>query len=141
MFLTDSGLGPVYQSHSSASIISSSVVVVFDQLPLASLLTGAGDVDRALYPHFAALSDNATWFRNASAVSESTTVALPAIVTGNYPTPGQLPVAADYPANLFTLFGTRYRLHVHEPLVPAPALAALVSSCVRRGCAPSTARA
>ena len=92
------------------------VIVVFDQLPLASLLNGAGEIDRTLYPHFASLGDHATWFRNASAVTESTTVALPAIVTGNYPTPGQLPVAADYPANLFTLFGTRYRLHVHEPL-------------------------
>ena len=92
------------------------VVVVFDQLPLASLLNRAGEIDRTLYPHFAALADEATWFRNASAVTEMTTFALPAIVTGNYPTPGRVPVAADYPANLFTLFGARYRLQVHEPL-------------------------
>ena len=92
------------------------IVVVFDQLPLASLLNRAGEIDRTLYPHFAALADDTTWFRNASAVTEATTLALPAIVTGNYPTPGRVPVAADHPANLFTLFGARYRLQVLEPL-------------------------
>ena len=61
------------------------VVVVFDQLPLVSLLDGAGGLDRALYPNFAALADQATWFRNASAVSGWTASALPAILTGNYP--------------------------------------------------------
>ena len=92
------------------------VVAVFDQLPLASLLDREGELDRTLYPHFAALAGEATWFRNASAVTEATTYALPAIVTGNYPAPGRLPTAADYPANLFTLLAGRYRLHVHEPL-------------------------
>ena len=61
------------------------VVAVFDQLPLASLLDREGELDRTLYPHFAALAGEATWFRNASAVTEATTYALPAIVTGNYP--------------------------------------------------------
>ena len=92
------------------------VVAVFDQLPLASLLDREGRLDRTLYPHFAALADEATWFRNASAVTESTTYALPAIVTGNYPARDRLPTAGDYPANLFTLLGGGYRLHVHEPL-------------------------
>ena len=111
---SDSGYAPVDEV--AFETTPPVVVVVFDQLPLASLLNRAGEIDRTLYPHFAALGDDATWFRNASAITESTTVALPAIVTGNYPTPGQLPVAADHPANLFTLFGARYRLHVHEPL-------------------------
>ena len=92
------------------------VVVVFDQLPLISLLDRDGQIDGRLYPNFAALSHNATWFRNASAVSDMTDSALPAILTGNYPTPGRLPVLKDHPANLFTLFGSRYRLQVIEPL-------------------------
>ena len=92
------------------------VVVVFDQLPLISLLDRDGQIDGRLYPNFAALSQDTTWFRNASAVSDTTDSALPAILTGNYPTPGRLPVLNDHAANLFTLFGSRYRLQVIEPL-------------------------
>ena len=92
------------------------VVVVFDQLPLVSLLDGDGGLDRALYPNFASLADEATWFRNASAVSGWTASALPAIVTGNHPRAGRLPTVDDHPANLFTLLGSHYDLHVAEPL-------------------------
>ena len=92
------------------------VIVIFDQLPLISLLDADGRIDPALYPHFAALASESTWFRNASAIAEYTSFALPAILTGNYPERGRLPVAADYPENLFTLLGGRYRLHVQEPL-------------------------
>ena len=92
------------------------VVVVFDQLPLISLLDAGGRIDPALYPHFAELAEGSTWFRNASAVAEYTGFALPAILTGNYPERRGLPVAADHPRNLFTLLGGRYRLHVQEPL-------------------------
>lgn len=92
------------------------VVVIFDQLPLISLLDADGRIDASLYPHFAELADGSTWFRNASAVAEYTGFALPAILTGNYPEQRGLPVAADHPRNLFTLLGGRYRLHVQEPL-------------------------
>ena len=92
------------------------VVVVFDQFQLAALLDREGNVDRANFPHFAALADDATWFRNATAVGEMTQYALPAILTGTYPSPDRLPVSADHPGNLFTLLGSRYRLHVEEPL-------------------------
>ena len=92
------------------------VFVVFDQLPLISLLDAEGEIDRGLYPGFAALADESTWFRNASAVAAFTNLALPAIATGSYPAPGTLPTANDHPANLFTLLGSGYRLHVHEPL-------------------------
>ena len=92
------------------------VIAIFDQLPLISLLDDDGRIDPALYPHFAALASESTWFCNASAVAEYASFALPAILTGNYPELGRLPVAADYPENLFTQLGGRYRLHVQEPL-------------------------
>lgn len=92
------------------------VVVVFDQLQLAALLDREGNVDRGAFPHFAALADDATWFRNATAVAELTQYALPAILTGTYPVPRRLPTAAEHPANLFTLLGGQYRLQVLEPL-------------------------
>ncbi len=92
------------------------VVVVFDQLQLAALLDREGNIDRGAFPHFAALADDATWFRNATAVAELTQYALPAILTGTYPVPRRLPVAAEHPENLFTLLGGQYRLRVLEPL-------------------------
>ena len=92
------------------------VVVVFDQFQLAALLDREGSIDRATFPHFAALADEATWFRNATAVGEMTRYALPPILTGTYPSPDRLPVSADHPGNLFTLLGGQYRLHVEEPL-------------------------
>lgn len=45
------------------------VMVVFDELPLASLLDSEGQIDAERFPHFDALQQDATWFRNASAVA------------------------------------------------------------------------
>jgi hypothetical protein len=47
-------------------------------------------------------------------VSASTTVAVPAILTGQKPRSGALPILRDHPNNLFTLLGKRYRMVVHE---------------------------
>ena len=92
------------------------VVVVFDQFQLAALLDREGNIDRAAFPNFAALADDATWFRNATAAAGLTTYALPAVLTGMRPSQGLLPVTADHPANIFTLLGSRYGMHVEEPL-------------------------
>ncbi len=125
LFLAQPGIAPLLsRTDAGAGLLQTAapdrpapiVVVVFDQLPLVSLLGADGGLDRALYPHFAALADEATWFRNASAVSGWTASALPAILSGNYPRPGRLPTADDHPANLFTLLAPHYELHVAEPL-------------------------
>ena len=92
------------------------VVVVFDQFQLAALLDRQGNIDPAAFPNFAALAADATWFRNATAAAGLTTYALPAVLTGMRPSQGRLPVAGEHPANLFTLLGGRYRMHVEEPL-------------------------
>lgn len=92
------------------------VVVVFDQFQLGALLDRQANIDRVAFPNFAALADNAIWFRNATAVAEYTTYALPALLTGMRPSQGLPPTAAEHPASLFTLLGGHYRLHVQEPL-------------------------
>lgn len=92
------------------------VFVVFDQLPLTSLLDANGEIDESAFPHFAALARTSTWFRETSSVSDRTEYALPAILTGRYPRPSQVPTASAHPANLFTGLSPAYRLHVHEPL-------------------------
>ena len=85
------------------------VFVVFDQFQLGALLDRDGHIDRAAFPSFAALAEEATWFRNATAVAGLTTYAVPAVLTGMRPSQDRLPVAADHPANLFTLLGRPVR--------------------------------
>ena len=91
-------------------------MVIFDELPLVSLLDGNQQIDPILYPNFAALSRSATWYRNATTVSESTLNSVPAIVDGHYPRPvlQRLPNAEDHPLSLFRLLGSSYRLNVVE---------------------------
>ncbi len=92
------------------------VALVFDELPLTSLLDERGEIDAELFPHFAELARSATWFRNATTVAVSTPHAVAAIVTGRYPKAGQLPTAADHPENLFTLLGGSHRVQVRSAL-------------------------
>ena len=114
----DSGTAPAKNVHIGNP--KRVVMVVMDEFPIESLLDGTAHVDAALYPHFAELAGDSTWFRNETTVAPYTHEAVPAILTGNYPegtyTP---PVAADYPHSLFTLLGGSYRMNVHESTHPA----------------------
>lgn len=92
------------------------VLVVFDQLPLVSLIDGEGRLDRSAYPNFAALADTATWYRQTSSVADRTEMAIPAILTGRSPRRGQVPTASGHPDNLFTGLAPAYALHVQEPM-------------------------
>lgn len=90
------------------------VMLTLDELPLTSLLTVDGTIDEELYPNFAELAADSHWFRNTTAVSNVTTFAVPAIVSGQFPPDGSSPVAADHPETLFTLLGGTYDLRVQE---------------------------
>jgi hypothetical protein len=92
------------------------VLVVFDQLPLTSMVTPDGRIDAAHYPGFAALASQSTWFRRATTVADLTGWALPAIVSGRYPRPSRLPIAEDYPSSLFTFLAQSHRMEVVEPI-------------------------
>ena len=65
------------------------VMVVFDELPLTSLLDGRGRIDRFRYPNFAALAGDSTWYANATTVSDSTKLAIPSILDGRLPKVGR----------------------------------------------------
>jgi hypothetical protein len=87
------------------------VLLVLDEFPLTSLLDSGGRIDARLYPNFAKLAGHSTWYRNATAVSGLTNWAMPAMLSGRYPTAAQedaSPTAAQYPDNLFTLLGESY---------------------------------
>lgn len=61
------------------------IMLIWDELPLASLLRSPTEINADLFPNFAQLSREATWYTEASTVSSFTHVAVPAIVTGRYP--------------------------------------------------------
>ena len=101
------------------------VMVVFDELPLQSLLDRQAGIDSRRFPNFAELAGDAAWFRNAATVSPSTQYAVAAMLTGNLPEPDRTarPTRAEYPDNLFTWLRNSHRLNVFEStthLCPAP---------------------
>lgn len=105
-----------HQLLASSASATPVVFVVFDGLPLTALLDEAQHIDRELYPAFAALADQSTWYRNATTVSDYTQWALPAIVSGQYPVPRSLPIASDHRETLFTMLGSSHEIAVHEPI-------------------------
>ena len=92
------------------------VLIVFDELPLASLIDADGTIDAELYPNFAALAEGSHWFRNTTSISNFTWNAVPSIVTGLLPHDGESPVAASHPKSIFTLFGESMELKVTESI-------------------------
>ena len=85
------------------------VLVIFDEFPVHSLMGADGRVDKRLYPNFARLARDATWYRDTASVDQDTPYAVPAILDGRLPRQDRLPVAADHPRNVFSLFGGRLR--------------------------------
>jgi hypothetical protein len=90
------------------------LLIVMDEVPLLSLLDKDGLIDAALYPNLAALAGEGVWFRNATAVSDDTRWAVPAIVSGRYPQGSLMPTQADHPDTLFTQLAPTHRLEVVE---------------------------
>jgi Sulfatase len=91
------------------------VMLVFDEFPEGSLLDGKGRIDSELFPHFAELAGDASWYRNTSAVAGYTQVAVPAVLTGNYPAePDPVVTSATFPHSIFSLLDGAYELNVHE---------------------------
>jgi hypothetical protein len=119
------------------------VMVVFDELPLTSLMGPDGTIDASRYPAFAGLARSTTWYRGATAVHDSTALAVPAILDGRYPRAGLRSDVYSHPANLFTLLERRYEVHASEEAtglcptslcepVPGTTLSHLAGGKVRR---------
>jgi len=101
------------------------VMIVFDELPLASLVDRDGEIDADAYPGFARLAALTTSYRNTTAVSGTTWYSVPSILTGRLPTGDANPLVTDWPDNLFTVLGDGYRYEVQE---------AVTSLCPTRRC-------
>ncbi len=90
------------------------VLVIFDEFPLSSILKDQFTIDAVHFPNFARLAETTTWYRNATAVSDFTSYAVPSIVSGEFPKTMDLPIIDDHPQNLFTTLGRTYELKVIE---------------------------
>jgi len=92
------------------------VVLVLDELPVLSLLDDEGNINAERFPSLAGFSDSATWYKYATTVAEATLNAVPPILTGqmNQPHNEKLPLARNYPVNLFTLLSTTHKVNAFE---------------------------
>jgi hypothetical protein len=87
------------------------VLLVMDELPGDSLLDRRRRIDPVRYPNFAALAGDATWFRNAYSVYDSTTKAVPLILDGIRPRPRTSADRRDHPRSIYDMFARRgYRI-------------------------------
>ena len=90
------------------------VEVLFDEMPVTTLLDDHGQIDAKRFPAFAELARNSTWFKNAYTIYDSTERAQPAIFDGDLPAKDKLPTSADHPNSIFTLMAKTHRLNVSE---------------------------
>jgi hypothetical protein len=90
------------------------VMVLLDELPTNTLVDSQGGLDTARFPGFAELARDATWFKNAYTVYDSTERAQPAIMDGNLPARDKQPISSDHPNSLFSLFAKTHRMNVSE---------------------------
>lgn len=108
----DAAAGKTVEVAGSKSV----VVVVFDELPVLSLMGPDGDLNRERYPNFARLADMTTWYRDASTAANSTIEAVPSLLTGRYPRRGTLPIFNHHMENLFTLFSGSHQVVASETM-------------------------
>jgi len=92
------------------------VFVVFDALSVSDLMDGDGNLQKELYPNFARLAANGTWYRNAITVHHGTERSVPAILSGLVSSQDEVPLLSDHPDNLFTLLDDLYDINAAEPI-------------------------
>jgi Sulfatase len=107
-----SGQEPAAGHHGTAAAKHPYVVLlVMDEFPGDSLLDRRRRIDPVRYPNFAALAGDATWFRNAYSVYDSTTKAVPLILDGVKPHAGTAADRRYHPQSIYDMFARhRYRI-------------------------------
>lgn len=103
------------------------ILVVFDQIPLTSLLNHNLTIDENLFPNFANFAKTATWYKNAFTLYTHTRDAIPSIVTGSEinlyrqrlktlqeQIKNRTPDQKQFPKNLFTELSSSHKMNVFE---------------------------
>jgi len=109
---------PESRASESASIENPApiVLIVLDELPVASLVDAEGSLLSDIYPNFGRLAERSVWFRNAVTVESNTHRSIPAMLSGRTSEADSLPIQADYPHTLFTLLADSYEIWAIEPV-------------------------
>jgi hypothetical protein len=102
------------------------VMIIFDELPLISLLDEHHEIDPVRYPNFHRLSDSANWYRNTTAIHYSTQQAVVGLMVGDN-LPKYIESVFDskpsssgpldrnrVPHNLFSLLEDTHTIHANE---------------------------
>lgn len=92
------------------------VLLIFDELPISSLLNTQGKIDAEQFPYFAAFAGQSTWYRNAATVADRTAFAVPIILSSRLPDKFRTGTYSNYPDNVFTLMGGSYQVAAVESL-------------------------
>jgi Sulfatase len=94
------------------------VMVVLDEVRGLTLTNAEHQIDSERFPNFAELARESTWFRNATTVFADTWQAVPAILSGKYPTTPVIPTPSVIPQNLFSVLESTgsYDFAVFEPV-------------------------
>lgn len=91
------------------------VFVVLDELPIATLLDDNHQVNEKLFPGFARLQSISNWYYDTTTASPGTVDAVPAILTGRFPSQDALDLTFEnQPENLFTFLRSDYQYNVVE---------------------------
>jgi len=101
------------------------VVVVFDELPVSTLMRSDGTINAERYPSFARLAGASTWFRNTSSPHHRTERAVPAVLTGTVLDERVMPTYDALPRNLLALMATAMPVRRYE---------AVTDLCPRSAC-------
>lgn len=88
------------------------VMIIYDEIPLVSLMDEKRQIDSVHYPNFHKLASDSYWFRNFTVHAPFTEYAIPSMLTGRYAIEKDLPLTLEaYPETLFTLLGNAgYRI-------------------------------
>ena len=98
------------------------VLIIYDELPLYTILDRNANIDSTRYQNFYEFSQNATFYKQARTVATGTKLAVPSILSGMIKPKGTLPSLDNYPINLFTVLANSHkvipRYSVHTNLCP-----------------------
>lgn len=92
------------------------VLLVFDEVSMVPALGSDLAINAERFPNLAALADTSHWYRQASSVSPQTSASVPALLSGQHPDLSKVPVAADYPTNVFAQLGGSMDVSAYEPI-------------------------
>jgi len=85
------------------------LLIVFDELPIASILGPEGEIDDSWFPGFARLASTSTWYRDTLTTSTMTLQAIPALLSGRLTKSDDASLLSGDDRTLFQLVGESHQ--------------------------------